>query len=252
MLRTLKMLKHGISMRESVLRRDKVLKLVPTYAYVHAVAPEVSDVTDVAFGKALDIAIAQYNYYHYRNHELLLNEALRCAMDIFIHELSRNGVRLSKDDIEYYSRKFMKMLQCWASSPYVKYLRPRTHVIIFEMDNEYRGVFAQPDFYDPFSNVFYELKSFDIEKEPKKHVEVQARVFSLLGSLKLIYFSSTGNEYVIKERSVKSDEAVINELWEFIGSYMGAEVEPLDKVVLSYPTVHYVYDRSRKCWRRTF
>ncbi len=229
-----------------------MLKLVPTYAYVHAVAPEVSDVVDIAFGKALDVAVAQYNYYHYKSRDLLLSEVLRCALDVFVHELGQSGIKLGKSDIERFSRKFMKMLQCWASSPYVKYLRPRTHVIIFERGSEYRGVYAQPDFYDPFNNVFYELKSFDIEKEPKKHVEVQARVFALLGPLKLIYFSSAGDDYVIKERSVEGDEGVINELWDFIGGYMGAEVEPLDKVVLSYPTVHYVYDKSRNCWVRSF
>ncbi len=228
------------------------MKLVPTYTYVHAVAPEVSDIINVAFGKALDVAIAQYNYYYFRSHNLLINEVLQGAVDVFIHELSQSGVRLSKEDIEAYSRRFEKMLRCWASSPYVNYLRPRTHVIIFEKEGEFRGVYAQPDFYDPLTNVFYELKSFDIEKEPKKHVEVQARVFSLLGNLKLIYFSIVGDDYVIKEKSVKTDTTVINSLWNFIGSYVGAEVEPFDKIALSYPTVHYIYDKSCNCWRRTF
>lgn len=235
-----------------MLQKSRIMKLVPTYAYVHAVAPEVSDVADVAFGKALDVAISQYNYYHFRTHDLPISDILQSAVKVFIHELSQSGVRLSRSDIERYSRKFEKMLSCWASSPYVNYLRPRTHVIVLEKSGEFRGVYAQPDFYDPLNNVFYELKSFDIEKEPKKHVEVQASVFSLLGKLRLIYFSSVGDEYVIKERSVKTDAAVISSLWDFIGSYMSADVEPLDKIALSYPTVHYTYDRTCNCWRRIF
>jgi hypothetical protein len=128
----------------------------------------------------------------------------------------------------------------------VRYLRPKTHVIIMRSGDFIGALYAQPDFEDTVGQ-FYEVKSFDIEKEPKKHVQVQAGVFSLLGPLFLVYFSEQDGYYTVKQKFVPGDPQVLDDVVDFLKSRPeGSETQPLEKLLRSFPSRIYVKEKSWK------
>gem|GEM_PF-1572436 len=224
--------------------------VAPTYLYVKHRAPSEDPPFDLAFGKALDVAISQYNYYSRRAWRPLLKQAQRCAMAVLRSELRRLGVEASREEVDEAARRLWRMLAAWSKSPYTEFLRPKTHALVFiDRDNDFRGaLYAQPDFADSLTDHFYEVKSFNVEERPRMHVEVQSKVFSLLGSLHLVYFVEVGGLYKLREKMVYADLSVIDDVVAFLrGNPPGAEVVALKHLLRSHP--HRVYVREGGCWR---
>jgi len=228
------------------------VKLVPTYRFVKSRCSMKGSPVDMAFGKAIDIAIAQYNYYQTWSLRSLLTEAMRCAMKVFAEELRKQGVELSSGERRMYAGRAWRMLSCWRKSRYAELLRPRTHVIFLEKNSVLYGVFAQPDFWDG-GRVFYEVKSYNIEEdeEAARCVREQARVFSLLGELRLVYFTRDADGYYkLVEKRVEGDPGVLDELWEYILMLGGDEATymELDELEEYYPVVRYRFNPETGRW----
>ncbi len=220
------------------------VRAIPTYRFVKSVAGDTSsDPVELAFGKAIDTAIAQYNYYQSRSFKPLLGKALKCCIAVFNRELKRYGVVVDKDKYRAIVARMWRILCAWASSPYTGLYRPRTHVILLHKDNVFYGVYAQPDFIEYRASGltrFYELKSYDIMVGENRHVWVQAKVFSLLGQLTIIYFTEDSIGYVhIKTVDVDRDYSVLDKLWSFIGSTSNYEEVELEELLALYPVVYY-------------
>ena len=221
--------------------------VAPTYLYVRSRAPENDPPIRLAFGKALDRAISQYNYYSMHTTRSLLGKAQRCAMAVLRNELKNMEVEVSGEELKEQARKMWRMLAAWYKSPYVRYLRPKTHVIIMRSGDFIGALYAQPDFEDNVGQ-FYEVKSFDIEKEPKKHVQVQAGVFSLLGPLFLVYFSEQDGYYTVKQKFVPGDPQILDDVVDFLKSRPeGSETQPLERLLRSFPSRIYVKEND---WKR--
>ena len=223
----------------------------PTYLYVRHRAPSEDPPFELAFGKALDVAISQFNYYSRRTWRPLIKQAQRCAMAILRSELRRLGVEASREEVEEAARRLWRMLAAWSKSPYTRFLRPKTHALIFaDRDGGFCGaLYAQPDFADSLTDHFYEVKSFNVEERPRKHVEVQSRVFSLLGPLHLVYFAEVSGFYELREKVVHADLSVIDDVVAFLRENPpGAEVVALTYLLECYP--HRVYVREGGRWKR--
>jgi len=224
--------------------------VAPTYLYVKHRAPSEDPPFDLAFGKALDVAISQYNYYSRRAWRSLLKQAQRCAMAVLRSELKRLGVEASRGEVDEAARRLWRMLAAWSKSPYTKFLRPKTHALVFvDRDSGFCGaLYAQPDFADSLTGHFYEVKSFNVEERPRRHVEVQSKVFSLLGLLHLVYFVEVGGLYELREKVVYADLSVIDDVVAFLRENPpGAEIVALEHLLEGHP--HRVYVREGGRWR---
>jgi len=228
------------------------VKLIPTYQFVKSKCSMKGSPADMAFGKALDTALSQHNYYQSLTFRPLLREAMRCTMKVFAEELRKQGVELSRSEKVAYAGRAWRMLSCWRKSKYAELLRPRTHVILLEKNGALYGVFAQPDFWDEVS-VFYEVKSYDVEEDEDaaKCVKEQCRVFSLLGELRLVYFTKDANGYyALVEKQVEKDPGVLDDLWEYISSLeedQSTQAE-LDDLLGYYPVVKYSFNAEENRW----
>ncbi len=219
--------------------------IIPTYMFVEYEAPSPKNFVDMAFGKAIDTAISQYNYYSQKTSRPLLREAMKCAMAVFSLELKSMEVEMDWREFRVYAGRLWRMICCWAKSRYAEMLRPKTHVILLEKEGVMRGVFAQPDF--KCDEVYYEVKSFSIEEEKLGHVEVQAKVFSLLGELKLVYFVEENGYYNLKETDVEKSVEILEELWEYLAlaeEKMLGKHYLLEDLLFEHPTVKYVYKNN--------
>ena len=214
------------------------IPVAPTYAFVRAtVGDEEADPFALALGKALDVAISQYNYYYILSGRVLVKQAIRCAMAVFSKETARLGLELTRELRDRAARRLWRMVCCWASGPYTHLKRPRTHAIIVS-EGEFMGaLLAQPDFYSQGLSgaAFYEVKSFDVESEPKKHVRQQARVFSVLGPLTLVFFREEGGRFTLESKKLTRDLSVLDEVLEFLRSSEGLERWEVKKIKGLYP-----------------
>jgi len=228
------------------------VKLIPTYRFVNSRCSLRRNPVDLAFGKAIDTALAQYNYYQSWTRRSLLMEAMKCAMKVFTEELRKQGVELSDDERRMYAGKAWRMLSCWRKSKYTRLLRPRTRVVLLERNGMVYGVFAQPDFWDR-DRVFYEVKSYNVEKDEDagRCAKEQCRVFALLGELRLIYFTEDANGYyTLVERRVERDLGVLNELWEYILKLSDDECtyRELKELEDYHPIVKYRFNTDTGKW----
>lgn len=227
------------------------VKLIPTYRFVKSKCLEDVNLVELAYGKALDTALCQYNYYQSRSMRSLLNEAMRCGMKVFSMELKMLGINLSSDEKRRYAWRMWRMLCCWRKSKYFDMFRPKTHIILLEKYGELYGVFAQPDFWD--DGVFYEVKSFDVERNErlKKCVTEQCRVFSLLGDLRLVYFVENDAGYFsLIEKPIERDITVLDELWDYISSLNNTQYdyEDLEELEEIYPMLIYRFNENTNKW----
>jgi|YelNatPaOPRAMG01_1025707.scaffolds.fasta_scaffold113266_2 hypothetical protein len=224
--------------------------VAPTYLYVKHKAPSEDPPFELAFGKALDVAISQYNYYSRRAWRPLLKQAQRCAMAVLRSELKRLGVETGREEVEEAARRLWRMLAAWSKSPYTRFLRPKTRALIFiDRDGGFYGaLYSQPDFADAVTEHYYEVKSFNVEERPRRHVEVQSRVFALLGPLHLVYFVEVDGFYELRERVLYADLSVIDDVVAFLRERPpGSEVVELGRLRASYP--HKVYVREGGAWK---
>lgn len=214
--------------------------VAPTYAYVKSRAGEADPPVSVALGKAVEVATSKYNYYYRRARRPPLGYAQRCAVAVLKAELEKMGYRASREEVEEAARRIWRMLAAWSKSPYTRYLKPKTHVVIFLKEGFAGALYAQPDFKDEYTGHFYEVKSFDVEREPRRHVYYQAGVFSLLGPLSLVYFSEDGGYYVLKEKAVPRDTGIIDDVVSFLeGRPEGSRVVDLEALKKEHPWVAY-------------
>jgi hypothetical protein len=229
---------------------SKTVIVAPTYLYVRSRAPSEDPPLDLAFGKALDIAISQFNYYSRRSWRPLLRQAQRCAMAVLRQELRRLGVEVGREELDEAARRLWRMLAAWSRSPYTRFLRPKTHVLVFiDKEQEFIGaLYAQPDLMDGIARRFYEVKSFDIEARPRKHVELQSKIFSLLGPLYLVYFVEDGGLFQLREKEASPDTAIIDDVVVFLRERpAGSENLSLNYLLENYP--YRVYTRDEGGWR---
>ena len=221
--------------------------VAPTYLYVKSRAPSEDPPFELAFGKALDVAISQYNYYSHRTWRPLLRQAQRCAMAVLRQELKRLGVKVDREELDEAARRLWRMLAAWSRSPYTAFLRPKTHVLIFidEKQGFTGALYAQPDLIDRISGKFYEVKSFDIEARPRKHVELQSKIFSLLGPLYMVYFREVGGLFQIHEKKTSPDPTIINDVIAFLQEKPpGSETVSLNHLRRNYPYRVYVCEED--------
>jgi len=123
--------------------------VAPTYLYVRHRAPSEDPPFDLAFGKTLDVAISQYNYYSRRGWRSLLKQAQRCAMAVLRSELKRLGVEASREEVEEAARKLWRMLAAWSKSPYTEFLRPRTRAQLYPLPSNFKNAFPSPSYSRP-------------------------------------------------------------------------------------------------------
>uniref|UniRef100_A0A7J3X983 Uncharacterized protein n=1 Tax=Thermofilum pendens TaxID=2269 RepID=A0A7J3X983_THEPE len=222
----------------------------PTYLYVRNRAPSEDPPFDLALGKALDIAISQFNYYSRWTWRPLLRQAQRCAMAVLRRELERMKVEVKREELDEAARGLWRMLAAWSRSPYTRFLRPKTHALIFiDRERGFSGaLYAQPDFMDSIERRYYEVKSFDIEANSRKHVELQSNVFSLLGPLHLVYFVEVSGFFQLREKEVLPDRGIIDDVIAFLQEKPpGSEIVSLDYLRRNYPS--RVFIREGNFWK---
>ena len=230
------------------------IRTIPTHEYVKSVDPEKGGPFELAFGRAVEKAITTYNrqLYNTGKHEHAYKKAIEEGSKVFRQELEKRNQCVTLRDVDAARDRLRLMLSLWSRSPYTRSLMPDPHVIILERGGLYFGLYAKPDLCN--GREFYEVKSFDIMRQPRQHVWVQADVFSLLGPLRILYFSENGGMlYELREYSFKPSRdlnGLLEDLWIFATRYRGPnlKLEELRQVKKKRPFVQFSHAETG--WRR--
>jgi hypothetical protein len=133
---------------------------VPAYSIVNYKYPITADNTiGIAFGYAFDRALLECNY-----HGLSVASTLRYFKDEFLRMMNCYSNSITQEQLQQILQQASMMLLAYKQTPIYKQslLRPKTRVVVI---NNAIGVYMQPDFYDPCSDTFYEVKSYPLRKD---------------------------------------------------------------------------------------
>jgi hypothetical protein len=140
-----------------------VIKTLPSYSIVNYKYPITTDnPIGIAFGYAFDRALLERNY-----HGLSVASTLQYFKGEFIRMLnghsSSNNIT-QEQLLQQILQQASMMLLAYKQTPIYRdlLLRPKTRVVVI---NDTIGVYMQPDFYDPCTDVFYEVKSYPLKKD---------------------------------------------------------------------------------------
>lgn len=220
------------------------IRVIATYQYISKFFNEDSDPISLAFGRAFDLAAAQFSYYNDLawNRRKLIFKALRHFMFIFNRELRRMGIRINRDARESIASKALKCLSAFKRSDAFGLWREKTNVILVD---EVAGIFAQPDFVDDYNKIIYELKTFNL-KTVAEYVERQIRVFQLAYpdyKAVILGFPWREGRYIDIERvefePIDKDEAFI--LLKDLKDFALKHGDDVDKgeIIVEYPVIKY-------------
>jgi hypothetical protein len=134
---------------------------VPAYSIVNYKYPITADNTiGIAFGYAFDRALLECNY-----HGLSVASTLQYFKDEFLRVLMNgHSSSITQEQLQQILQQASLMLLAYKQTPIYKQslLRPKTRIVVI---NDTIGVYMQPDFYDPCSDTFYEVKSYPLRKD---------------------------------------------------------------------------------------
>jgi hypothetical protein len=136
---------------------------VPAYRIVNYKYPITEDnPIGIAFGYAFDRALLECNYYG-----LSVASTLQYFKDEFLRMLMNghsSSNNITQEQLQQILHQASMMLLAYKQTPIYRnsLLRPKTRVVVI---NDTIGVYMQPDFYDPCSDTFYEVKSYPLRKD---------------------------------------------------------------------------------------
>jgi len=133
---------------------------VPAYRIVNHKYPIQEDnPIGIAFGYAFDRALLECNY-----HKLSVASTLQYFKGEFIRMMNGHSSSITQEQLQQILQQASMMLLAYKQTPIYKQslLRPKTRVVVI---NNTIGVYMQPDFYDPCTDTFYEVKSYPLRKD---------------------------------------------------------------------------------------
>jgi hypothetical protein len=133
---------------------------VPAYRIVNYKYPITEDnPIGIAFGYAFDRALLECNY-----HKLSVASTLQYFKGEFIRMMNGHSSSITQEQLQQILQQASMMLLAYRNTPIYKQslLRPKTKAVVI---NDTIGVYMQPDFYDPCTNTFYEVKSYPLRKD---------------------------------------------------------------------------------------
>jgi hypothetical protein len=154
-----------------------VIQTLATHEVVHFAHPRPvteRDEIGMAVGKAIDSALAQFNYEFRQSRRPTLAAMNRVGASILDEELANADLTLSAHDREKLGAEVAGVLQAFRGSELFGLYRPRSRMILID---EQVGVYAQPDYWDG-SSKFYEMKSFNA-LPLRPDVALQLQLFQL-------------------------------------------------------------------------
>jgi hypothetical protein len=128
----------------------------------------------MAVGKAIDGALARFNYEFRQARRPTMGAMNRIGASILDEELADADLTLSAGDRERLGSELAGVIQSFRGSELFGLYRPRSRMILI---NEEVGVYAQPDYWDGRSR-FYEMKSYNA-LPPRPDVALQLHLFQL-------------------------------------------------------------------------
>jgi hypothetical protein len=133
---------------------------VPAYRIVNYKYPITEDnPIGIAFGYAFDRALLECNY-----HGLSVASTLQYFKGEFIRMMNGHSSSITQEQLQQILQQASMMLLAYRNTPIYKQslLRPKTKAVVI---NDTIGVYMQPDFYDPCTDTFYEVKSYPLRKD---------------------------------------------------------------------------------------
>jgi hypothetical protein len=133
---------------------------VPAYRIVNHKYPIQEDnPIGIAFGYAFDRSLLECNY-----HGLSVASTLQYFKDEFLRMMNGYSSSITQEQLQQILQQASMMLLAYKQTPIYRnsLLRPKTRVVVI---NDTIGVYMQPDFYDPCSDTFYEVKSYPLRKD---------------------------------------------------------------------------------------
>jgi hypothetical protein len=133
---------------------------VPAYRIVNYKYPITEDnPIGIAFGYAFDRALLECNY-----HGWAVASTLQYFKGEFIRMMNGYSNSITQEQLQQILQQASMMLLAYKQTPIYRnsLLRPKTRVVVI---NDTIGVYMQPDFYDPCSDTFYEVKSYPLRKD---------------------------------------------------------------------------------------
>jgi hypothetical protein len=133
---------------------------VPAYRIVNHKYPIQEDnPIGIAFGYAFDRALLECNY-----HGLSVASTLQYFKDEFLRMMNGYSNSITQEQLQQILQQASMMLLAYKQTPiyHNSLLRPKTRVVVI---NNAIGVYMQPDFYDPCTDTFYEVKSYPLRKD---------------------------------------------------------------------------------------
>jgi hypothetical protein len=137
-----------------------LIKTVPSYSIVNHKYPITADnPIGIAYGYAFDRALLECNY-----HGWSVASTLQYFKDEFLRMMNGHSSSITQEQLQQILQQASLMLLAYKQTPIYKQslLRPKTRVVVI---NDTIGVYMQPDFYDPCSDTFYEVKSYPLRKD---------------------------------------------------------------------------------------
>jgi hypothetical protein len=135
---------------------------VPAYSIVNYKYPITADnPIGIAFGYAFDRALLECNYHGWSVASTL--QYFKCEFLRMMNGYS-NSITQEQLPLQQILQQASMMLLAYKQTPIYKQslLRPKTRVVVI---NDTIGVYMQPDFYDPCTDTFYEVKSYPLKKD---------------------------------------------------------------------------------------
>jgi hypothetical protein len=136
------------------------IKTLPSYSIVNYKYPITEDnPIGIAFGYAFDRALLECNY-----HGLSVASTLHYFKGEFIRMMNGHSNSITQEQLQQILQQASMMLLAYKQTPIYRnsLLRPKTRVVVI---NDTIGVYMQPDFYDPCTDTFYEVKSYPLRKD---------------------------------------------------------------------------------------
>jgi hypothetical protein len=133
---------------------------VPAYRIVNHKYPIQEDnPIGIAFGYAFDRSLLECNY-----HGLSVASTLQYFKDEFLRMMNGYSSSITQEQLQQILQQASMMLLAYKQTPIYRnsLLRPKTKVVVI---NDTIGVYMQPDFYDPCTDTFYEVKSYPLRKD---------------------------------------------------------------------------------------
>lgn len=171
---------------------------VPAYRIVNHKYPIQEDnPIGIAFGYAFDRALLECNY-----RGLSVASTLQYFKDEFLRMMNgysnSNSNNITQEQLQQILQQASMMLLAYKKTPIYKnsLLRPKTRIVVI---NDTIGVYMQPDFYDPCTDTFYEVKSYPLRKDEYmfKRLCYQVKLYQLAypksKAVAVGFYNSNGN-----------------------------------------------------------